>query len=111
MPQAKMTSQQKRAMQMGRAKARIEKAAAAEAVTNPQFQNPVFWRSVDPDVLAAVKKAVDRACRAVQKAMAEHIQPQLDEERERLSVLQTEAKARRERVKKLQAQLRKLGAK
>ena len=111
MPKRKVSEQHKRAMQMGRVRGRQEKKAALEAVSNPQFRNPRFWRNVDPDVLAGVKKAVDKACRIIQKEMASLLEPELVKARERLAALQGERAAARARVKKLQAELKKLEGK
>ena len=108
MPKKPMGEQQKRALQMGRVRGRREKGAALEALANPQFQNPRFWRNVDPDILAGVKKAVDRACRIIQKEMASLLEPELAKERERLASLQAQQAAAKARVKKLQAELSKL---
>ena len=111
MPKRKVSEQQKRAMQMGRVRGRQEKKAALEAVSNPQFRNPRFWRNVDPDVLAGVKKAVAKACRTIQKEMASQLEPELAKEQERLASLQAQAAAGKARVKKLRADLKKLEGK
>ena len=111
MPTRPMSEQHKRAMRMGRVRGRREKEAAAEAVNTPQFQNPRFWRNVEPDVLAGVKKAVDKACRIMQKEMASQLEPELAKEQERLASLQAQAAAGKARVKKLRADLKKLEGK
>ena len=111
MARRQMSEQQKRAMQMGRVRGRVEKEAAAEALTNPQFRNPRFWRNVEPEVLADVKKAVDRAYRIIRKEMASLIEPELAKERERLVSLRVEEAARKARIKRLQTQLKELDGK
>ena len=105
----KVSEQQKRAMQMGRVRGRREKEAALASLTNPQFQNPRFWRNVEPEILAGVKKAVDKAHQIIRKEMAALLEPELEKERERLASLQAQQAAAKARVKKLQAELTKAG--
>lgn len=111
MPRRPMSEQQKRAMQMGRVRGRMEKDAAVEALANPQFQNARFWRNVEPEVLTGVKKAVDKACRIIKKEMASLIEPELAKERERLASLRVEEAARKARIRRLQSQLKNLDGK
>ena len=111
MAKRQMSAQHKRAMQMGRVKGRVEKEAALEALANPQFQNPRFWRNVDPEVLAGVKKAIDAAHRIIKREMASLLEPELVKERDRLASLQEQQTAAKARIKKLQGELNKLGGK
>ena len=111
MAKRQVSEQQKRAMQMGRVRGRKEKEAALGALANPQFQNARFWRNVEPDVLAGVKKAVDKAYRIIGKEMASLLEPELEKELGRLASLQAEAVAGKTRVKKLRAELKKLEGK
>ena len=111
MPKGKMSEQQKRAMQMGRVRGRKEKEAALKALANPQFQNPRFWRDVEPEILAGVKKAVERAHQIIRKEMASLVAPELERELRRLASLQEQQAAAKARVKKLQAELKKLEGK
>ena len=111
MPKGKMSEQQKRAMQMGRVRGRREKEAALEALANPQFQNPRFWRNVEPEVLTAVKRAVDKAHRIIRKEMAALVAPELEKEMRRLASLQEQQAAAKARVRKLRGELRKLEGK
>ena len=81
-------------MHIGRVRTRHEREAATEALANPQFQNPVFWRSVDPEVLAGVKRAVDSADRALKREKGAEIEPELKKAQESLASLQQEAAAK-----------------
>ena len=109
MPKKRMTDAQKRAMQLGRVKGKKEREAALEALANPQFQNARFWRTVEPDVLAGVKKAIEEAQRIVRREAATKLKPELEKELNRLASLQAATTAARTRVKELRAELKKLG--
>ena len=111
MSKREMSAQHKRAMQMGRVKGRIEKEEALKALANPQFQNPRFWRNVDPDVLAGVKKAIDAAHRIIKREMASLLEPELTKAQNRLTSLQAEQTAAKARIKKLRGELKKLDGK
>ena len=108
MANREMSERQKRAMHWGRVKSRKEKEAAAQALSNPQFQNPKFWRDVEPDVLVAVRKAIGKAERDLRKERASLLEPELAEEVERLASLQAEATASKARVRALRTELNKL---
>ena len=63
-----LTDADKRAMQDARVRTRQERKVAREALAaNPQFLNPKFWASVDPEVLAEIEKAMEKAKRAIKR--------------------------------------------
>ena len=73
-----LTEADKRAMQSARVRTRKERAAARVALeNNPQFLNPKFWVSVDPEVLADIEKAMEKAKNAIKKRKIATLEAQI----------------------------------
>jgi len=78
MPRRTLTTAEKAAMQKARVTARKEKEAARCALeSNTQFSNPKFWKSLDPELVAAIEKAMELASKARKKDKIRDLEKQL----------------------------------
>jgi len=78
MPRRKLTAKEKRIMQAARTTAKAEKIQAAKAlVTNSQFTNYKFWKTVDPDTVTAIEKAIAQAKKAIKGAEIKALEKKL----------------------------------
>ena len=78
MPRRKLTAKEKSAMQAARITARKDKAAAAAALSsNSQFVNAKFWKSVDPELLASVEKAIAQAKKLLKQQRIKRLEKEL----------------------------------
>ena len=79
MGRRKLTAQEKQAMQRARAETHRARELAREALTsNPQFTNPKFWKTVDPDLLFAVEAAISKAMDAATKRKIADLKAQIE---------------------------------
>ena len=74
-----MSEVHKAAMQAGRIATKAHKAAALEAVTNPEFQNPKFWAGQPAEVRNGFLAAIQKAQKGERKAEITKLEARLAE--------------------------------
>jgi hypothetical protein len=78
MPRRVLSPAEKEKMQQARIVAKEQKKAATEALTrNSQFLNPNFWRTLDPEVFAEIKVAIQQATDKEKKLRIQELEKRL----------------------------------